>query len=109
MNQTSKLSGVAFAAAAATLFIAGCASEGSSSPAKMADAGTVTVKCYGANSCKAKRTQDRRQQLQGPERLQGHGFPVDVREACIDRSARPEIEAIYRKLRSRRLPIFTSY
>ena len=51
MSQTHRLSGVALAAAAATLFLAGCASEGSA-PAKTADSSAVTVKCYGANSCK---------------------------------------------------------
>ena len=50
MNETSKLTGVALAAAAATLFIAGCASSGGGT--QMADASTVKVKCYGANACK---------------------------------------------------------
>ena len=89
MSQTSKLSGVALAAAAATLFIAGCASEGSSSPAKMADAGTVTVKCYGANSCKGQaecKTADN--SCKGQNACKGHGFLSMSEKACIDRVGR---------------------
>ena len=83
MNQTSKLSGVALAAAAATLFIAGCASEGSSAPAKTADAGTVMVKCYGANACKGQaecKTAD--------NSCKGHGFLSMSEKACIDKVGR---------------------
>ena len=42
---------MSIAAAAATLFIAGCANMGST-PTQTADSGAVKVKCYGANSCK---------------------------------------------------------
>ena len=51
MNQTSRLAGVVLAAAAATLFVAGCQSTGGT-PMQSADSGAVKVKCYGANSCK---------------------------------------------------------
>ena len=89
MNQTSKLRSVALATAAATLFIAGCASEGNSAPAKMADAGTVMVKCYGANACKGQaecKTADN--SCKGQNACKGHGFLSMSEKACIDRVGR---------------------
>src|SRR5690349_17343117 len=50
MSNASRLTGVAIAAAAATLFVAGCANMGSGT--QTADSGAVKVKCYGANACK---------------------------------------------------------
>ena len=89
MNQTSKLSGVALAAAAATLFIAGCASEGSSAPAKTADAGTVMVKCYGANACKGQaecKTADN--SCKGQNACKGKGFVTMTEKACLEHFGR---------------------
>ena len=62
MNNPSRLTGVAIAAAAATLFIAGCASQGGM---QTADSGAVKVKCYGANACK------------------GHGFKALDAKGCL--------------------------
>ncbi len=47
MNAVKKLSGVALAAAAATLFIAGCSSTGGSGYSA-----TGQVECTGVNGCK---------------------------------------------------------
>ena len=47
MSNTSRLTGVTIAAAAATLFISGCAQQGG-----VTTAGETQVKCYGANACK---------------------------------------------------------
>ena len=46
MNTVKKLSGVAVAAAAATLFVAGCATQGTGYSA------TGKVECTGVNACK---------------------------------------------------------
>ena len=46
MNVVKKLSGVALAAAAATLFVAGCATQGTGYAA------TGQVECTGVNGCK---------------------------------------------------------
>jgi hypothetical protein len=46
MNTVKKLSGVALAAAAATLFITGCTTQGTGYEA------TGQVKCTGVNGCK---------------------------------------------------------
>ena len=46
MNTMKKLSGVALAAAAATLFVAGCATQGTGS------ASSGQVACAGVNGCK---------------------------------------------------------
>jgi hypothetical protein len=89
VNQTSKLTGVALAAAAATFFIAGCASDGGTSPTKTADAGTVMVKCYGANACKGQaecKTVDN--SCKGQNTCKGHGFLSLSEKACIDRVGR---------------------
>ena len=46
MNTVKKLSGVALAAAAATLFVAGCATQGTGSVS------SCQVACAGVNGCK---------------------------------------------------------
>ncbi|HTS54422.1 MAG TPA: hypothetical protein VMH26_14200 [Burkholderiales bacterium] len=88
MSQTSKLTGVALAAAAATLFIAGCASEGSTA-AKTADSSTVKVKCYGANSCKGQaECKTAMNACKGQNSCKGHGFVSLTEQACVDRLGR---------------------
>jgi uncharacterized membrane protein len=88
MSQTSRLTGVALAAAAATLFIAGCASE-SSAPAKTADSSAVKVKCYGANSCKGQaECKTVMNSCKGQNSCKGHGFLSLTEQACIDRLGR---------------------
>jgi uncharacterized membrane protein len=88
MSQTSALSGVALAAAAATLFLAGCASEGGA-PAKSADSGAVTVKCYGANSCKGQaECKTAMNACKGQNSCKGKGFVSLTEQACVDRLGR---------------------
>ena len=88
MSQTSRLTGVALAAAAAAVFIAGCASEGSA-PGKSADSGTVKVKCYGANSCKGQaECKTAMNACKGQNSCKGHGFTSLTEQACVDRLGR---------------------
>ena len=88
MSQTSRLAGVVLAAAAATLFVAGCKSmEGA--PAQSADSGAVKVKCYGANSCKGQaECKTAMNSCKGQNSCKGHGFLSLTEQACVDRLGR---------------------
>jgi uncharacterized membrane protein len=85
--ETSKL---AIAAAAAALFIAGCASQGSGgSTMQTADAGTVKVKCYGANACKGQaECKTAMNECKGHNACKGQGFVTMTEKACVDRLGR---------------------
>ena len=88
MSQTSRLTGVALAAAAATMFIAGCGSMGGGDT-KTADAGTVKVKCYGANSCKGQaECKTGMNSCKGQNSCKGHGFVSLTEQACVERLGR---------------------
>ncbi len=88
MNQTSRLAGVVLAAAAATLFVAGCKSMGGAS-AQSADSGAVKVKCYGANSCKGQaECKTAMNACKGQNSCKGHGFLSLTEQACVDRLGR---------------------
>jgi hypothetical protein len=78
---------MALAAAAATLFIAGCASSGGS--AHMADAGTVKVKCYGANACKGQaECKTAMNGCKGQNACKAQGFVMLTEQACVDHVGR---------------------
>lgn len=87
MKERSRLTGVALAAAAASLFIAGCASQGSGT--QMADAGAVNVKCYGANACKGNaECKTAANGCKGQNACKAQGFVSLTEQACIDQLAR---------------------
>ena len=87
MIEKSKLTGVALAAAAATLFIAGCASE-RSAPTQTADS-SVKVKCYGANSCKGQaECKTGMNSCKGQNSCKGHGYVTMTEKACLDHFGR---------------------
>jgi hypothetical protein len=82
--ETSKL---ALAAAAATLFLAGCAAHGGSSggATQTADAGTVKIKCYGANACKGQaECKTAMNECKGHNACKGKGFVTMTEQACVD-------------------------
>ena len=88
MSQTSRLTGVAIAAAAATLFVAGCSSMGGDST-KTADAGAVKVKCYGANACKGQaECKTSMNSCKGHNECKGKGFVQMDEKACLDKVGR---------------------
>jgi uncharacterized membrane protein len=88
MDRTSKLTGVALAAAAATLFVAGCASQGSA-PMTSADSGAVKVKCYGANACKGQaECKTGMNSCKGQNACKGQGFMSMTEKACVERLGR---------------------
>ena len=82
MNTVKKLSGVALAAAAATLFVAGCASGGSHY------ATTGKVECEGVNGCKGlSECKTASNDCKGKNSCKGQGFvymvPVDCWRAQL--------------------------
>ena len=88
MNNSSKLTGVALAAAAATLFVAGCSSMSGGSM-QSADSGTVRVKCYGANACKGQaECKTAMNDCKGHNACKGQGFMNLSEKACIERIGR---------------------
>ena len=87
MIHTSKLTGLAIAAAAATLFVAGCANQGSTG--QSADSGAVKVKCYGANSCKGQaECKTALNACKGQNTCKGSGYVNMTEKACVDRLGR---------------------
>jgi uncharacterized membrane protein len=87
MSHTSRLAGVALAAAAAALFVTGC--QSTSSAPQTADAGAVKVKCYGANSCKGQaECKTAMNSCKGQNSCKGHGFLSMTEQACVDRLGR---------------------
>jgi uncharacterized membrane protein len=88
MNQASKLTGLAIAAAAATMFVAGCASQGTGTAAS-ADSGAVKVKCYGANACKGQaECKTAMNSCKGQNACKGQGFLSMTDKACVERLGR---------------------
>jgi uncharacterized membrane protein len=87
MSHSSKLTGVAIAAAAATLFVTGCSNM--SSNTQTADSGTVKVKCYGANACKGQADcKTAMNDCKGHNACKGQGFMNLSEKACIERIGR---------------------
>jgi hypothetical protein len=87
MKEASRLTGIPLAAAAASLFIAGCASQGSGT--QMADSGTVKVKCYGANACKGQaECKTAANGCKGQNACKAQGFTMLTEQACIDQLGR---------------------
>jgi uncharacterized membrane protein len=88
MIDTSKMSGMTVAAVAATLFLAGCASQ-SSAPLDTADSGAVKVKCYGANACKGQaECKTAMNACKGQNACKSHGFLELSEKACVERLGR---------------------
>ena len=88
MKESAKFSGIAIAAAAASLLIAGCASQGGATSTS-ADASTVKVKCYGANACKGQaECATVENACKGQNACKSKGFITLTERACIERLGR---------------------
>ncbi len=86
MKERSRLTGIALAAAAASLFIAGCASQGGGT--QLADSGAAKVKCYGANACKGQaECKTAANGCKGQNACKAQGFVKLTEQACVDRLA----------------------
>jgi uncharacterized membrane protein len=85
MSSKSRLASAALAAAAATLFIAGCASTGGGS-ATSADSGSLKVRCYGGNACKGQaECKTAMNACSGQNACKGQGYVTAASEqACVD-------------------------
>jgi uncharacterized membrane protein len=87
MSNRSRLTGVAIAATAATLFVAGCANMGGGG--QTADSGSVKVKCYGANACKGQaECKTGMNNCKGQNACKGQGFMNLSEKACVERLGR---------------------
>lgn len=81
MDANRRAMALAVAAAAATLFVA--------APATADNAGTVKVKCYGANACKGQaECKTAGNACKGQNACKGRGFVSLDEKACIDRMGR---------------------
>ena len=81
MNQAKKLSGVALATAAASLFLGGCASMNDGGDAMAAK--SSTVHCAGVNSCKGKSACKTAQSAcKGHNSCKGKGWVPLSKEEC---------------------------
>jgi uncharacterized membrane protein len=83
MNRNRRLVGAALATAAAALFVAGV-------PGMAADdAGTVKVKCYGANACKGQaECKTSMNSCKGHNSCKGKGFVMMDEKSCLERFGR---------------------
>ena len=89
MKERSTITGVALAAAAASLFITGCASQGSDAQMQMADSSAVKVHCYGANACKGQaECKTSMNGCKGQNACKGQGFVSMTEKSCLDHFAR---------------------
>jgi hypothetical protein len=76
METTSKLSGVALAMAAASLFALG-------SPAYAQESESANVHCYGANACKGQTAcKTASNACEGQNACKGQGFVDKTKEEC---------------------------
>ena len=76
------------ALAAATLFAAGCASQGGGANS-VADSSAVKVKCYGANACKGQAAcKTEMNACKGHNACKGQGFTSVSDKECVDQLGR---------------------
>ena len=83
MEMDQRLAGMAIAAAAAALFLAGA-------PAVAEDSGNlVKVKCNGANACKGQaECKTAMNACKGQNSCKGHGFVSLTEQACLEHFGR---------------------
>lgn len=85
MDANKRATGLALAAAAAALFVTGCASQGG---AQSASGGAVTanVKCFGVNACKGQsECKTEMSSCKGHNECKGHGFMMMSERACVEK------------------------
>lgn len=82
MNAKRRLVGAAIATTAASLFLAGAAGMAAEEGAA---AGSVLVKCYGANACKGKSDcKTSMSSCKGKNECKGKGFMKMTEQECIE-------------------------
>lgn len=83
MDRNRRLVGMAIAAAAAGLFVAGVPAAGA------ADDGTVKVRCYGANACKGQaECKTAMNRCKGKNACKGKGFVTMDEKSCLQHFGR---------------------
>ena len=84
MDVSKRMVGMAIAAAAAGLFVAGAGVAADSS-----DSGLVQGKCYGAHACKSQgQCKTAVNACKGHNACKGQGFEMLTEQACIERLGR---------------------
>lgn len=83
--ETTKLSGIAIAAVAATLFVTGCANTVKPSPANMSASQVGSkIKCYSGNSCKGQsECKSGNHACKGQNACKGQGFVMMGEGECM--------------------------
>lgn len=90
MVAVKKLSGVALAAAAASLLLSGTVTAGEAAAAKPTDA---TIKCAGINSCKGKTAcSSATNECKGKNSCKGKGFLKVSKEDCVTKKGTELLE-----------------
>lgn len=87
MDASKRATSMALAAAAAALFVTGCANQGGSAQSGAGGGGTVTanVKCFGANACKGQsECKSAMNACKGQNECKGHGFMMMSERACVE-------------------------
>jgi hypothetical protein len=85
----NSLRAIGMAAAAASLFVAGCAGQSGGDKMSTADAGSVKIKCYGANACKGQaECKTANNGCKGQNACKAQGFVMLPEQACIERLGR---------------------
>lgn len=85
MDASRRATSMALVAAAAALFVTGCANQGAT---QGGGSGTVTanVKCFGANGCKGQsECKSEMSACKGQNECKGHGFMMMSERACVEK------------------------
>ena len=83
MNKTKSMTGLAIAAAAASLFASGLAGAADD------NASGVQIKCFGANACKGHgQCKTAMNECKGHNACSGKGFVEMTEKACIEKLGR---------------------
>lgn len=83
MDSTKRAAGLAIAAAAAALFVTGCANQGTTHSS--GGAVTANVKCFGANACKGQsECKTEMSSCKGHNECKGQGFKMMSERACVE-------------------------
>lgn len=87
MDASKRATSMALAAAAAALFVTGCANQGGAQSGTGGN-GTVTanVKCFGVNACKGQsECKTEMSACKGQNECKGHGFMMMTERACVEK------------------------
>ena len=86
MDISKRNTSLAMVAAAATLFITGCANQGGAQSGGGGATVTASVKCFGANACKGhSECKTEMSSCKGHNACKGQGFEMLSEKACVEK------------------------